>query len=193
MQIRYIFSRFVKTTIFKQFNQYFMNQYFGTGGETPEEILELLRNNCDDTTQFTYMHHFTPEEADEKRNELIDNILEIERLEEKLASIKAEFKGKIDPMRKDNKLLVHEVKDGGVNIKDGDVFVVFDHEQGKVGYYSPQGKLLNVRPMKKSEHRQPGIFNMPKAIQPSKTDESQATGTEGAAFKFKSDDDDQPY
>lgn len=168
-----------------------MNDFIGTGNETPEEILALLQANADETDTMTYTRFFTEPELQDKNEEFLSKSIEFRKLSEELDEVKKTFKGKMDPLKVATNGLLTELHNKGEIIKNGDVFIIIDQEEGRVGTYSPEGKLLSERGIKKSELRQPGLFSLPKK-QPEitiKPGEVAATGTEGAEdinpYKFK--------
>ena len=107
-----------------------------------EEREEILRNSCDQILERSYTRKFDQ--------------AEINDLDMELAEIKAEYKGKIKPLQERITKLRDELKVGGDWIK-GDCFKFVDEEEGMVGIYSPEGYLLEQRPMTQDE-RQRNVF-----------------------------------
>ena len=83
-------------------------------------------------------------------------IIQIADLEQELAEVRADYKGKIKPLQERVSKLRDELKVGGDWIK-GDCFKFVDEDEGKVGIYSPEGYLLEQRPMTQDE-RQRNVF-----------------------------------
>lgn len=134
--------------------------------DTPvEQREEILRNSCDQILERSYTRKFDQEEINERRSELANVIIQIADLEQELAEVRADYKGKIKPLQERVSKLRDELKVGGDWIK-GDCFKFVDEDEGKVGIYSPEGYLLEQRPMTQDE-RQRNVF---RAIR---------TGTEG--------------
>lgn len=134
--------------------------------DTPvEQREEILRNSCDQILERSYTRKFDQDEINERRSELANVIIQIADLEQELAEVRADYKGKIKPMQERVSKLRDELKVGGDWIK-GDCFKFVDEDEGKVGIYSPEGYLLEQRPMTQDE-RQRNVF---RAIR---------TGTEG--------------
>ena len=130
-----------------------------------EEREEILRNSCDQILERSYTRKFDQDEINERRSELANVIIQIADLEQELAEVRADYKGKIKPLQERVSKLRDELKVGGDWIK-GDCFKFVDEDEGKVGIYSPEGYLLEQRPMTQDE-RQRNVF---RAIR---------TGTEG--------------
>ena len=134
--------------------------------DTPvEQREEILRNSCDQILERSYTRKFDQDEINERRSELVNVIIQIADLEQELAEVRADYKGKIKPLQERVSKLRDELKVGGDWIK-GDCFKFVDEDEGKVGIYSPEGYLLEQRPMTQDE-RQRNVF---RAIR---------TGTEG--------------
>ena len=125
--------------------------------DTPvEQREEILRNSCDQILERSYTRKFDQEEINERRSELANVIIQIADLEQELAEVRADYKGKIKPLQERVSKLRDELKVGGDWIK-GDCFKFVDEDEGKVGIYSPEGYLLEQRPMTQDE-RQGNVF-----------------------------------
>ena len=125
--------------------------------DTPvEQREEILRNSCDQILERSYTRKFDQEEINERRSELANVIIQIADWEQELAEVRADYKGKIKPLQERVSKLRDELKVGGDWIK-GDCFKFVDEDEGKVGIYSPEGYLLEQRPMTQDE-RQRNVF-----------------------------------
>ena len=121
-----------------------------------EERVEILRNSCDKIVEKSYTRKFNQEEINAKRSELVDVIIQIDDLDAELSEIKAQYKGKIKPLQEKVGKLRGELKVGGDWIK-GECYKFVDEDEGMVGIYSPEGYLLEKRPMTQEE-RQRNVF-----------------------------------
>lgn len=125
--------------------------------DTPvEQREEILRNSCDQILERSYTRKFDQEEINERKSELANVIIQIADLEQELSEVRADYKGKIKPLQERVSKLRDELKVGGDWIK-GDCFKFVDEDEGKVGIYSPEGYLLEQRPMTQDE-RQRNVF-----------------------------------
>ena len=125
--------------------------------DTPvEQREEILRNSCDQILERSYTRKFDQDEINERRSELANVIIQIADLEQELAEVRADYKGKIKPLQERVSKLRDELKVGGDWIK-GDCYKFVDEDEGKVGIYSPEGYLLEQRPMTQDE-RQRNVF-----------------------------------
>lgn len=121
-----------------------------------EEREEILRNSCDQILERTYTRRFEQNETNARRTELADVIIQIADIEQEFAEIKADFKGRTKPLHEKVAKLRDDLKVGGERIK-GDCYKFVDEEIGMVGIYSPEGYLLESRPMTQEE-KQRNIF-----------------------------------
>ena len=77
-------------------------------------------------------------------------------MEQSLAEIRDDYKGKIKPLEERIVKLRDELKAGGDWIK-GECYKFVDEEEKMVGFYSPEGYLLEQRTMTQEE-RQRNVF-----------------------------------
>ena len=125
--------------------------------DTPiEQRGAILKDSCDQIVERGYTRKFGSEETNERRAELAEVAIQVNDLEEELASIRAEYKAKIKPLCERIAAIRNELKAGGEWVK-GDCYKFVDEEEGKVGFYSPEGYLLEERPMT-PEERQRNVF-----------------------------------
>ncbi len=125
--------------------------------DTPvDQRAEVLRDSCDQILERSYTRRFEQEEIDERKSELANVIIQIADLDQELAEIRATYKGKIKPLQERVAKLRGELKVGGDWITT-EVFKFVDQEEGKVGIYTPEGYLLETRPMTQEE-KQRNIF-----------------------------------
>ena len=125
--------------------------------DTPiEQREQILRDSCDQIIERSYTRKFGQNEIDERRVDLTNVIIKIADLEQELAEIRADYKGKIKPLNERIAKLREEIKAGGEWTKT-DCFKFVDEEEKQVGIYSPEGYLLEQRPMT-PEERQRNVF-----------------------------------
>lgn len=113
---------------------------------------QMLRDNCDQIVERSYTRKFDQEEINERRADLANVAIQKADLEQSLAEIRADYKGKIKPLEERIVKLRDELKAGGDWIK-GDCFKFVDEEEKMVGFYSPEGYLLEQRPMTPEERQ----------------------------------------
>lgn len=122
--------------------------------DTPvEQRAQILRDSCDQIVERSYTRKFDQEEINERRADLANVAIQKADLEQSLAEIRADYKGKIKPFIVK---LRDELKAGGDWIK-GECYKFVDEEEKMVGFYSPEGYLLEQRTMTQEE-RQRNVF-----------------------------------
>lgn len=125
--------------------------------DTPVEQREqILRDSCDQIVERSYTRKFDQMEINERRADLANVSIQIADLEQELSEIRADYKGKIKPLQERIVKLRDDLKSGGDWVK-ADCFKFVDEDEGKVGFYSPEGYLLEERSMTPDE-RQRNVF-----------------------------------
>jgi hypothetical protein len=133
--------------------------------DTPiEQREQILRDSCDQIVERSYTQKFDQEEINERRADLVSASIRVADLEQELAEIRADYKGKIKPLQERISKLRDELKAGGEYVK-GDCFKFVDEDEKMVGFYTPTGYLLEQRAMTQEE-RQRNVF---RAIRNEKT------------------------
>lgn len=130
----------------------------------PAEKLRLLKDNCDEAEDTSYVKPLSQEELDVKRESLADNCIEQARLEEELKEIKTAYKDKIDPIKEDNKVLCHQIKTRQEDAT-GKLFHFNNHDDGMRYTYDENGELVGTRRLKPEEKQRRMPFIAPAANQ----------------------------
>ena len=111
--------------------------------DTPvEQRAQILRDSCDEVVEKSYLSKFSQEETNELRANLVENF----------DVVKADFKGKMKPLQERIGKMLDDLRKGGEYIK-GECYKFIDQDEGRVGYYTPDGYLLEERPMKPEERQ----------------------------------------
>lgn len=129
---------------------------------TPEDRLNILRNNADKIESTTYEKELTDEELDAKREEFVDNSIAVSKLEDELAEKKKEFKNKIEPLKLVNRSLQHEVKTKKKEVK-GQLFHMANHIDSVMETYDETGELVSSRRLRPDEKQVRMQVVLPKA------------------------------
>ena len=120
--------------------------------EPVEKREQLLRDNCDQIVERSYTRKFEQHETNARREELENVSIQVAELEDKLAEIKADYKGRIKPLLERRGLILDELKARGEYVK-GDCYKFVDAEEGKTAFYSPEGYKLEERPIHPEERQ----------------------------------------
>lgn len=119
--------------------------------DTPIEQREsILRDSCDQIVERSYMQRFSIEETNLRRAELAEVAILADDLEQELSRIKTEYRDKIKPLYERIAKIRTDLKSGGEWVK-GNCYKFIDEDEGMTGYYSPEGYLLEQRPMTPEE------------------------------------------
>lgn len=95
---------------------------------------------------------FDQSEINDLRAELAQVSIMVQELDVELAEIKSEFKNKTKPLGERIGKILEELKSGGEYVK-GECFKFIDPDEGKVGWYSPDGYLLEERDIRQEERQ----------------------------------------
>lgn len=126
----------------------------------PASRADFLRDNCDSVEEIWYTHQFTPDELEEKKEDLANVCIELADIaDEKKAAMDA-FKVKQKPLEEKKSNFLVDIKRKAVDVKD-ECFKFLDHEKRMVGYYNGNGELVQSRPMRAQE-MQKTIFSISK-------------------------------
>lgn len=136
--------------------------------DTPiEQREQILRDSCDQIVEKSYTRKFDQQEINERRASLANVSIQIADLEQELAEIRADYKGRIKPLQERIVKLREELKAGGEWVK-GDCFKFVFEDEGMVSFYSPIGYLVDSRAMSQEE-RQRNVFRMIRETSAEKT------------------------
>lgn len=124
--------------------------------DTPiEQRAQIMADSCDKIEERSYLSKYDQEEINLLRAELADVSILLGNLEEEFAAKKEEYKGKVKPVQERIAKILNNLKNGGEYIK-GEVYKFIFEDEGRVAWYTPDGYLLEARPIT-SEERQKTI------------------------------------
>ena len=101
--------------------------------EPVEKREQLLRDNCDQIVERSYTRKFEQHEVNARREELENVSIQVAELEDKLAEIRADYKGRIKPLLERRGLILDELKARGEYVK-GDCFKFVDVDEGRLHF-----------------------------------------------------------
>lgn len=127
----------------------------------PKQRLMLLQQNADHIEETTYYKPLTQEELDLRRENLTDNAIQLSEYEDDKKEMMADFKLKMDPLTKENKKLLTEVKTRQAEVS-GNLYYLANHEDGMMETYDENGELISSRRLR-PEEKQQNIFSLSKA------------------------------
>lgn len=129
---------------------------------TPKERLSLMQENAAKIENTNYQKTLTPEELAERREDLADNCIKLNKFEDELKEVKDDFKLKMDPLKQTNKRLLTEIKTKQTDV-DGTLFHMANHDDGMMEIYDQDGDLVSSRRLR-PEEKQGTIFSLPKVV-----------------------------
>lgn len=119
--------------------------------DTPiEQRAQFLRDSCDKIIEKCYTKKFEQHETNAKRAELANVSIQIADLEQQLAEIRADYKGRIKPLVERLGKIRDELKSGGEWVT-GECYQFIDADEGKVGLYTPNGYKIEEREIRPEE------------------------------------------
>lgn len=112
--------------------------------ENPEIREKMLKDNCDQIVQDSYMKRLTPEELTSMKDSLSGIAIAINDLEEEKKELVAEIKTRLDPLKDEMRDKLTIIKNKAVLYK-GDLFKFIDPKERMVGFYDSEGDLISSR------------------------------------------------
>lgn len=108
----------------------------------PLRRAQMIDDNCETVVEnHEYRRQFEPEEVEHMEHTLSEALVKIHVLEEKLATVKADFKDQMDPIKESIKTTVKNLREGSERIV-GTCYLY--REDGEIGIYSPAGHLIST-------------------------------------------------
>jgi hypothetical protein len=117
-----------------------------------QERLRALKDHCDSVEERTYFRSLTQNELDIKREQFVENAIEISKLEDSLNEIKKSVKAQMDPIKDVNKGLQQELKTRQQEVR-GNLFHLADHENKMMEVYDEAGYLVSSRRLRPEENQ----------------------------------------
>ena len=93
---------------------------------------------------------FTKEEMADMKDQVSTNLMQLNDYEEELQEIKDSFKSKMNPLKKDNKHLLRNIKNKFID-ETVEVYLVPDYDNKIMEFYNEEGLKVGERRMMMSE------------------------------------------
>lgn len=97
-------------------------------------------------------HEFSKDEMADMKDQVSTNFIRLSDLEDELQEIKDDFKSRMDPLKKDNKHLLMNIRLGFTD-KEMEVLLIPDYDNRIMELYDEQGTKLGERKMLMSEYQ----------------------------------------
>lgn len=124
--------------------------------ERPDRRLQMLRDHADKMEETKYYKDLSQDELDVKREKLTDNMIKVSDFEDTLNEIKENYKEKMDPLKRETKELLSQVKTRK-ELVEGTLFHLADHENSIMETYDEKGDFVSSRRLRPDE-KQPKLF-----------------------------------
>lgn len=124
---------------------------------SPEERLIALRDNCDKKEETIYYRDLSPEELEKKRTDLVDNLIKITGFETEFDKVKKRFKGDVDPLKIENKILQVQIHTRKMEV-EGTLFHLANFDEGMMETYDEKGELIKTRRLLPEEKQMKAPF-----------------------------------
>lgn len=112
----------------------------------------MLEDNCDKIEEVGYMKPFTPDQLLGMKDKLSSVSIEINDIECEKKAQNEIFKAQLKPLAEERSKLLGNIRNKAEHVK-GECFKFVDQEAGEVGYYSPDGFLVESRPIRQEERQ----------------------------------------
>lgn len=114
-------------------------------GEPPEERKKALATNAFKIDPaYRYTRELEESELRARENRLSQNLIKMDAADQILSEAKLTHKTTVDPMKKENAQALTEIRTRSEEIT-GEVYLIKDEHEQRVGVYSPEGVLLFER------------------------------------------------
>lgn len=111
---------------------------------------KYLGDNADALEQKSYMRPFDQSEVEQKKDDLTRLCIQIDNLELEKKEFMDNWKEKAKPVIEEKKMILTDLRQGAEFINDT-CYKFVDRGEGMVGYYSPEGMLIEQRKAKPDE------------------------------------------
>ncbi|UVY46877.1 MAG: hypothetical protein [Bacteriophage sp.] len=117
-----------------------------------EQRAQILKDSCDKIEERSYLSKYDQEETNLLRAELANVSIQLGTIQEELDGIKSDYKGKLKPLQERIDKILYNLKNGGEYVR-GECYKFIDQEEERVGWYTPDGYLLEERPITQEERQ----------------------------------------
>lgn len=119
----------------------------------PENVRrQMLEDNCDKIEEVGYMKPFSPDQLLDMKDRLSNVSIEINDIECEKKAQNDIFKAQLKPLAEERSKLLGNIRNKAEHVK-GECYKFVDQEAGEVGYYSPEGFLIESRPIRQEERQ----------------------------------------
>ena len=110
----------------------------------------LLKDNCDAVEPIGYTRRFTPDELNQRKEELADVSIIISEIEAEKKEIDAQFKWRRKPHDERKAILLEQLKNKSEFVRE-ECYKFLDHNSRLALFYNSDGELVSSRPLMPQE------------------------------------------
>ena len=129
----------------------------------PDERLATLRDNAVRVEpNYRYARELEEGEIQDRQNGLSQDMIAIDHQDQELKVAKEKYNAVVKPLKEQIKGVLQEIRTRTEEV-NGDAFLMKDVEEGRMGYYSREGRLLYERRLLPEEMQFSIVDNYKKA------------------------------
>lgn len=114
--------------------------------------VEVLQNTADRVEETKYYVKLTPEELDQKREKLTENLINLDVENEAFELVKEEHKAKVKPLQAENAILITQVRTGQ-ELRQGVIYHVANYDSGMMETFDSEGEMIGSRRLRPDEKK----------------------------------------
>jgi hypothetical protein len=119
-------------------------------GESASDRLEQLKNSAEKVESFSYPRELSNGEIQELQSQLSQDMITVDQQEQQLKIAREIYKAKTKPVKQTIAKNLQMIRTQVEEVTE-DVYLLKDVEDGKMGYYSKEGKLVFERTLRPEE------------------------------------------
>lgn len=120
---------------------------------SPESRRRALEDSCDKIEQSTYFKPLEQNELDVRMEALTKNSIDLDAFDEEKKNFSEYMKAKVDPLKKENKSLLLELRTRQVEVT-GNLYHMANYDTGMMDLYGEDGELVSSRRLRPEERQQ---------------------------------------
>ena len=116
------------------------------------ERLAILEANSEKKEKFTYSRELDIAEVQELQSELSQIMITVDQHDQQLKMAKEIYKAAVKPSKEKMRAILQNIRSQVEEVTE-EVYLVKDLEDGKMGYYTKEGRLVFERRLKPEENQ----------------------------------------
>lgn len=116
------------------------------------ERLAILEANSEKKEKFTYSRELDIAEVQELQSELSQIMITVDQHDQQLKMAKEIYKAAVKPSKEKMRSILQNIRSQVEEVTE-DVYLMKDLEDGKMGYYTKEGRLVFERRLKPEENQ----------------------------------------